>query len=160
EEQRDVSGVPAGRCGGLSVRALTFYYSTTAADFQKTRQPLRHPHGHTVLAVKGEANPRERSRVEKPGTIAGPREELRMDLARLGGKADGDARFRPYAERGHSAARVGVEHKELYEICTEHGERAAVVSGKLRHDAAGPEAFPAVGDWVAVQLHGPDEPAV
>src|SRR5262249_14245869 len=36
----------------------------------------------------------------------------------------------------------------------------AVVSGKLRHDAAGPEAFPAVGDWAAVQLHGPDEPAV
>jgi ribosome biogenesis GTPase / thiamine phosphate phosphatase len=83
-----------------------------------------------------------------------------MDLARLGWNANWNTRFRPHAERGLGAARVCVEHKELYEISTEHGERGAVVSGKLRHEAAGPEAFPAVGDWVAVQLHGPDEPAV
>jgi ribosome biogenesis GTPase len=83
-----------------------------------------------------------------------------MDLSRLGWNPNWDVRFRPHGERGLNAARVCVEHKELYEICTEHGERAAVVSGKLRHDATGPEAFPAVGDWVAVQLHGPDEPAI
>jgi ribosome biogenesis GTPase / thiamine phosphate phosphatase len=83
-----------------------------------------------------------------------------MDLVRLGWNPDWDACFRPHAERGLNAARVCVEHKELYEVCTEHGERSAVARGKLRHDAAGPEEFPAVGDWVAVQLHGPEEPAV
>ncbi|MBD2256082.1 ribosome small subunit-dependent GTPase A [Pseudanabaena sp. FACHB-2040] len=51
------------------------------------------------------------------------------------------------------AARVALEYRRTYRIYTEQGELPAQLSGQFRHQAADLSAFPAVGDWVAVQLH-------
>lgn len=47
-------------------------------------------------------------------------------------------------------ARVIAEHRGLYRIATDTGEAWAEVSGAFRHSALNGEAFPAVGDFVAV----------
>lgn len=48
--------------------------------------------------------------------------------------------------------RVLVEHRGSYAIMVGAGELDATVSGRFRHSAATVDDFPAVGDWVAVQL--------
>jgi ribosome biogenesis GTPase / thiamine phosphate phosphatase len=51
---------------------------------------------------------------------------------------------------GLKPARVVEEQKETYRVVGESGELAAEVTGRLRHEASDRSAFPAVGDWVAV----------
>ena len=51
-------------------------------------------------------------------------------------------------------ARVAVEHNHLYRVQARDGELLAEVAGSLRHAAAGPDALPAVGDWVAIRIGG------
>jgi ribosome biogenesis GTPase len=53
-------------------------------------------------------------------------------------------------------ARVLAVFQHIYRVGTETGEHLAEVSGRLRHRATGPEALPAVGDFVALRLspHG------
>lgn len=61
---------------------------------------------------------------------------------------------RPYAELaadGLEAGRVIAEHQHLFRVATESGELLAGVTGRIRHRAAGREAFPSVGDWVALR---------
>jgi ribosome biogenesis GTPase len=57
--------------------------------------------------------------------------------------------YEPHREIGRPA-RVLVEHRGRYQVVTASGERAAVVSGQLRHSASAVEDLPAVGDWVVV----------
>jgi ribosome biogenesis GTPase len=64
--------------------------------------------------------------------------------------------FRPHARAGLFPGRVCAEHKELYRVYDEYGERSAEVSGRLRYSACGRADFPAVGDWVALELCGTD----
>jgi ribosome biogenesis GTPase len=59
--------------------------------------------------------------------------------------------FAPYGAEGMSPARVSLEHTHIYRVIAPEGERLARVSGRLRHEAASRSAFPAVGDWVAVE---------
>ncbi|WP_371380804.1 ribosome small subunit-dependent GTPase A [Sporomusa aerivorans] len=61
-------------------------------------------------------------------------------------------RFRQEAElyEGMYLARVCSQHRELYKLVGECGEFAAVVSGRLAHNASNSTEFPAVGDWVMV----------
>jgi ribosome biogenesis GTPase len=59
--------------------------------------------------------------------------------------------FEPYRARHLSPARVSLEHTHIYRVLSPEGERLARVAGRLRHDAAGREDFPAVGDWVAIE---------
>jgi len=61
--------------------------------------------------------------------------------------------FEVYAEQGYTVGRVAAEFKNLYRIYTERGEFLAEVTGKMRHQAAGREDFPAVGDWVVISEH-------
>ena len=75
-----------------------------------------------------------------------------LDLATLGWGAFFAEPFEPFAARGLIPARVAVEHNYLYRLYSAHGEMLAETSGKLRHQAAGPEALPAVGDWVAIRV--------
>lgn len=51
---------------------------------------------------------------------------------------------------GLSLARVTEQHRELYKVIGESGEKIAVVSGKLMYQAALVTDFPAVGDWVLI----------
>ncbi len=53
---------------------------------------------------------------------------------------------------GYAPARVMLQERELYSVCGAEGEFAAEVAGRMRHEALGPEEYPAVGDWVAVRL--------
>lgn len=56
----------------------------------------------------------------------------------------------------HSASavpgRVLSEHRGGYVVMTASGEVEAAVSGRYRHEAVTSEDFPAVGDWVALEL--------
>lgn len=58
----------------------------------------------------------------------------------------------PYLAQGYVPGRVVLEHKHIYRVMTEYGEILAEVSGKLRYQASGREDFPAVGDWVVLQV--------
>ncbi len=51
-----------------------------------------------------------------------------------------------------AVARVTEQHRELYRVISEQGESNGTVSGKLSYEAENPSAFPAVGDWVMIQL--------
>jgi ribosome biogenesis GTPase len=57
--------------------------------------------------------------------------------------------FAPYADRC-VPARIALEHQHIYRVYTAEGETLARVRGRLRHMAERREAFPAVGDWVAL----------
>lgn len=57
-----------------------------------------------------------------------------------------------HLERGLAPARVLVEHRGSYVVMTPDGERHAAVSGRFQHVAAAAEDFPAVGDWVALEV--------
>jgi ribosome biogenesis GTPase len=61
------------------------------------------------------------------------------------------AEFAPHAARGLDPARVALEHQHIYRLYTRDGEYLARVRGRIRHQAEAREAFPAVGDWVAIE---------
>lgn len=61
------------------------------------------------------------------------------------------ALFEPHAS-SFKPGRVLSEHRGGYVVATEHGEVEAGVSGRYRHEAASAEEFPAVGDWVALEI--------
>jgi ribosome biogenesis GTPase len=69
--------------------------------------------------------------------------------------------FAPFRAPRMEAGRVSLEHTHIYRVLTETGETLARVSGRLRHDAAHRADFPAVGDWVVLEMPetGGDAPA-
>lgn len=73
-------------------------------------------------------------------------------LQDLGWNAFFETQFQPYAEQGFCAGRVAIQHKALYTVYTAHGELEAKVAGKIIHQAQGPQDYPAVGDWAAIQV--------
>jgi ribosome biogenesis GTPase / thiamine phosphate phosphatase len=66
--------------------------------------------------------------------------------------------FTQYANRC-LPARVALEHQHIYRVYTAEGESLARVRGRLRHQAERREAFPAVGDWIALTPGAPGEDA-
>lgn len=75
-----------------------------------------------------------------------------IDLHRLGWQASHEEGFLPHREAGFSPARVTEEHRDRYTILCADGELQAEVTGRLRFTASSRLDFPAVGDWVAVQV--------
>jgi ribosome biogenesis GTPase len=75
-------------------------------------------------------------------------------LAALGWDLDWAAAFAPFDAAGWRPARVTAAHRDRWVVALPSGDRDAVVSGRLRHDAAGPGDLPAVGDWVAASGAG------
>ncbi|WP_091740945.1 ribosome small subunit-dependent GTPase A [Phenylobacterium immobile] len=67
--------------------------------------------------------------------------------------------FAAFAQAGYAPGRVVVQHRESYDVVTEHGEVRAKISGRLREGAA-EAGYPAVGDWVALSLEGGEGAAV
>jgi ribosome biogenesis GTPase len=80
-----------------------------------------------------------------------------MSLEIWGWNARLEASFADPRHRGLAPARITRQDRDRYEVATGEGIGAAVVSGRFRHEAASPAAFPAVGDWVAI---APGDPAV
>jgi len=60
--------------------------------------------------------------------------------------------FAPHAAPGIQPARVSLEHTHIYRVLSPDGERLARVAGRLRHAASGRADFPAVGDWVVLEV--------
>lgn len=54
---------------------------------------------------------------------------------------------------GFEPGRIIAEHKERYIVITSQGELDAEITGNMRFSAQSREDFPAVGDWVVVQLY-------
>jgi len=73
-------------------------------------------------------------------------------LAGWGWTARESALFQPHASDSLAAGRVVAEHRGSSVVATVDGEVDASVSGRFRYDATGSEDFPAVGDWVALEL--------
>ncbi|MGQ0615324.1 MAG: ribosome small subunit-dependent GTPase A [Planctomycetaceae bacterium] len=71
-------------------------------------------------------------------------------LADLGWTADHCVAFQPHAARGLVAARITQEHKDRFVVLSADAEWPARIAGRLRYEARGAGALPAVGDWVAV----------
>jgi ribosome biogenesis GTPase len=62
------------------------------------------------------------------------------------------AAFEPHGLAGLAPARVVAEDRGSYVVQTAGGERRASVTGRYRYEAGDdPAAYPAVGDWVAVE---------
>lgn len=70
-------------------------------------------------------------------------------LVRLGWDQTIASLFDGYA--GLEPARVIAQHRGAYVVGAASGEMWAEPSGRLRHDAGGPEDLPATGDWVALR---------
>ena len=85
-----------------------------------------------------------------------PHVDSRPDLVALetlGWDAGFTEQFLPHAEQGLVPARVAIAHNYLYQLLGLEGEVMAEVSGRHRHQSAGSDAIPVVGDWVAMRPH-------
>ena len=75
-----------------------------------------------------------------------------MNLSDLGWNPRVAVGFEPYRSAGLAPARVARGEREHYLVYAEAGEFLSEVSGKFRFAATGRADFPAVGDWVAVEI--------
>ncbi len=75
-----------------------------------------------------------------------------MSLSNLGWTSELALQFQIHQARGLVPARVVRGDRDRCLVLTDGGVRAAEVTGRFRHDAQAPSEFPAVGDWVALQL--------
>lgn len=80
-----------------------------------------------------------------------------MNLSLLGYSNFFQSSLLPYLDIGCIPGRVTREDRELYRVICESGEVKARVTGKLRHNAGSSADFPAVGDWVALEVNGGDD---
>jgi ribosome biogenesis GTPase len=62
-----------------------------------------------------------------------------------------EASFSEYKGKGVTAARIAVEHRNYYELYSEHGDITADKSGKLFYNSENNIDLPAVGDWVVIR---------
>lgn len=62
--------------------------------------------------------------------------------------------FEPFAEKGFEVGRISAQYRNQYKVLTTWGEIRALVSGKMRHNAACRSDFPTVGDWVVLEHCG------
>lgn len=79
-----------------------------------------------------------------------------FDLASIGATDELYQTFQSYEAHGLRLGRVSVVHGDRYRLYTEHGEMAAEAVGAMLYRTERC-AWPAVGDWVAVQPVGPAE---
>jgi ribosome biogenesis GTPase len=75
-----------------------------------------------------------------------------LSLEALGWSAHFEEAFAPYAGDGLLPARVAVQHRGAYVVCSETGELTAEPTGRLHHETA-PGGLPVTGDWVAIRPH-------
>jgi ribosome biogenesis GTPase len=85
---------------------------------------------------------------------------LSFDMTALGWSPSRTEEFEPYAAGGLVPARIAAQHRGAYVVYAESGERRAEVSGRLRNAAVTASDFPAVGDWVALDVQAGAEAAL
>ena len=74
------------------------------------------------------------------------------DLAKWGWDPRWMDTFAPVAPPGTVPGRVTNEQRGSYSLATGSGEVTATIAGRFRHEAQTTEDYPAVGDWVAVEV--------
>ena len=72
-------------------------------------------------------------------------------IDRLGWSGWFDQRFSPYRGEGLEPGRVSADYGSAFVVSTAGGDLTGKVSGKLRHEGAGQNDRPVVGDWVAFE---------
>ncbi len=75
-----------------------------------------------------------------------------MDLKHAGWSEVWQNQFLRCTKENCSPGRIICEHRGAYTVITETGDRLAEVSGHFRHFAINRSDFPAVGDWVALEI--------
>lgn len=65
-----------------------------------------------------------------------------------------------WESKGFSIARIAAEHKGRYSILLNEQFLSAEITGKMMFAAETRKDYPAVGDWVAVQLYDADSPSI
>jgi ribosome biogenesis GTPase / thiamine phosphate phosphatase len=85
--------------------------------------------------------------------------ESSFDLRRLGWDETWAEALAPYGPLGLTPARVTSQSRAGYAVLATDGESPADLAGRLRHEAAGGDGLPAVGDWVVVDAAG-DRPVI
>jgi ribosome biogenesis GTPase len=86
--------------------------------------------------------------------------ELTNRLAILGWDDRLATAFEVHAKAGLVPGRVRLEHNHLYRVIGADREWLAETSGRIKHQATGRSALPAVGDWVALRPGETDGPAL
>ncbi len=74
-----------------------------------------------------------------------------IDLSAYGWRPALAHSFAACAERNTEPARIIAHHRGQYRVITQHGMRAALCAGRLRHHP-GAEGLPVIGDFVAVRI--------
>jgi ribosome biogenesis GTPase len=77
-----------------------------------------------------------------------------MELKDYGWDAETAAHFETCAGPGLIPGRVVRQSRDRATLVTPLGELAGEVSGRFRHEAAGPADYPVVGDWAVVEPFG------
>lgn len=83
-----------------------------------------------------------------------------MSLRALGWNRFFEEAFKPLGRKGCVAARVAIQHKGGYEVWTADGILTADVPGRFRHQTRRAGDYPAVGDWVAIEIVPGEERAM
>jgi ribosome biogenesis GTPase len=76
--------------------------------------------------------------------------KIATSLHDLGWNSFFESHFEEFKKTGLMPARVVEEFKGFYRVRSAQAEYLAEIAGKLQHQAASREDFPAVGDWVAI----------
>jgi ribosome biogenesis GTPase len=79
-------------------------------------------------------------------------EDIPMVLKQLGWNSFFEEAFRELEFAGWSPARVITQQKSSCTVRGEKGEMKAVLAGKLRYEIESMDAYPVVGDWVAITV--------
>lgn len=77
--------------------------------------------------------------------------DIKYNLYDLGWDDNLREEFQPY-KNDFSAGRVCAEYKGMYKILTECGEVLGSISGKMNYSALERTDYPAVGDWVVIDI--------
>lgn len=78
-----------------------------------------------------------------------------MQLIPYGWNIRLEDQFKPWKEKGFFPARVVAEFKNLYHLLWQQGEVEASVSGKMMYSSKGRIDYPAVGDFVVLDVKPP-----
>ncbi len=83
-----------------------------------------------------------------------------MNLQSLGWNTFFEESFQLRQSENYTVGRVTIEHKERYELYAESGPCWAEVTGRFRYLTEKKQDFPAVGDWVVIQIIGNNDLAL
>jgi len=77
-------------------------------------------------------------------------DQVHQRLRALGFTPSRERHFAVHSAAGLEPARVAVAHRGSLGLVTATGKTAAVIAGRLHHEADSPSDRPVVGDWVAI----------